>query len=165
MVQKNLHVISLFVANKPGVLLRIALVFSRRAFNIESLVVSPALDGRFSRMTITASGDKKTLQQIIKQTNKLIDVVHVSEHIGEGVIEKEMALIKVAARENNRPGILQLVEHFKARTVDFSEESLAVEITGSPDKLNAFVDMVSRYGIIEMVRSGRLIITRGKAKT
>src|SRR3990167_7843113 len=94
---KDLHTISVFVANKPGVLVRTALVFARRGFNIESLVVSPSLDGHYSRMTITANGDPETLDQIIKQVGKLIDVLNVTDHTDQNIIEKEMALIKIAA--------------------------------------------------------------------
>ena len=110
--RQNIHTISLFVANKPGVLLRICLVFSRRGFNIESLVVSPAFDGRFSRMTITAQGDRKTLDQIIKQCDKLVDVIHASEHDPSQSIEKEFALIKVKLKEDKRVELLNLVQHF-----------------------------------------------------
>lgn len=159
------HTISLFVANKPGVLVRIALIFSRRGFNIESLVVSPALDGRFSRMTITAQGDPKTLEQIIKQASKLVDVVHAFEHSGGDAVEKELALIKVKATPQHRTGVLQVVTHFKAQTVDLTHDSLILMATGSTEKLDALEEMLSEFGIIEVVRTGKVVMARGKDLT
>lgn len=159
------YTISLLVANKPGVLIRICLAFSRRAFNIESLVVSPALDGRFSRMTITASGDRKTLEQIIKQTSKIVDVVHCFEHTGENVVEKEFAFIKVKASAKIRSEVLQIVDHFKAQTVDLSHRTLIIQITGNSEKLDAMIDMLIPYGIMEVVRTGKIIMARGKENT
>ena len=160
MSRSDIHTISLFVANKPGVLLRIALIFSRRGFNIESLVVSSALDGRFSRMTITAKGDPKTLEQIIKQANKLIDVLHATDHIDEDCIEQELAMIKVKTCDN-RSEVLQIVRHFKAETVDLSEESLVIQSTGRSDKIDAMIDMLKKFEILEIVRSGKMAMKRG----
>ncbi len=165
-VTTNNHTISLLVANKPGVLVRISLVFARRGYNIESLVVSPALDGKFSRMTITAEGDKETLEQIIKQTAKLVDVVSATEHkVEEGILEKEMALVKVTCQEGDRTAIFQIVEHFKGLTIDFSEESLIISITGSTEKLNCAISMLKKFGIKELVRTGKILMTRGSAQT
>lgn len=161
----DVHTISVFVSNKPGVLLRVCLVFSRRAFNIESLVVSPALDGRFSRMTITASGDRQVLDQIIKQTSKIVDVVHCVEHNEDNAIEKELALIKVKASKETRTGILQLIQHFKAQTVDIGPKSLIIQITGNTEKLDAMIDMLEPYGLIEVVRTGKIVMARGSEKT
>jgi len=159
------HTISLLVANKPGVLVRIALVFSRRGFNIESLVVSPDLDGRFSRMTITARGDRSVLEQIIKQAAKLVDVVSANEHEGEHV-EKELALIKISIKdEQKRAQLLQIVHHFKAETVDLAQESLVIQATGSTKKLDAMIEMLSAYTIKEIVRTGKVLMARGKEKT
>jgi len=159
------HTISLLVHNKPGVLLRICLVFSRRGFNIESLVVSPAIDGRFSRMTITAEGSKHTLEQIIKQTEKLIDVLHATEHTDESVIQKEMALIKVKATEKDQTSILQVVDHFKGQTLDFSEDSLIIQITGTTEKCDACIDLLNKYTILEVVRTGKVLMARGAEET
>jgi len=135
-----LHTISLLVRNKPGVLVRTALVFSRRGYNIESLVVSPAFDleiegyksatGEFSRMTITCSGDPVILEQIIKQLEKLIDVVHAIDHTGQSVIESEIALVKVKATLAERTGVLQIAENFKAKVVDFGTDSVILRVTG-----------------------------------
>ncbi len=165
--EKNsaIHTISILVSNKPGVLVRIALVFSRRGFNIESLVVSPALDGRFSRMTITAIGEPKVLEQIIKQVNKLVDVLHASEHPPEDAIEIELSLIKVKINNATRNEVLQLTNHFKCDTVDFTEKSLIIRSTGKTDKLDAFISMLSKYGILEIVRTGKILMARGSEKT
>ncbi len=163
--KKNIHTVSVFVSNKPGVLVRVALVFARRGYNIDSLVVSPAQDGRFSRMTITAKGDPKTLDQIIKQLSKLIDVVHASEHFPEDAIEKELALIKVKASVDLRAEIFQLVDHFKSLTVDITDESMIIQVTGGTEKLDAFIGLLKKYGITEIVRTGKIVMARGQEMT
>ncbi|NDC83018.1 acetolactate synthase small subunit [bacterium] len=162
---QNSHTISLLVANKPGVLLRISLIFSRRGFNIESLVVSPTLDGRFSRMTITAQGDPSILEQIIKQAAKLVDVVHATEHKDISAVQKELALVKVKLNPETTGRVLQVVEHFKATTVDLTSNSLIIQATGSSEKLDAMISFLSEYGIIELVRTGKIVMARGKEKT
>jgi acetolactate synthase-1/3 small subunit len=160
-----IHTISLFVNNKPGVLVRVALVFSRRAFNIESLVVSPASEGRFSRMTITCSGDPATLEQVVKQLTKLVDVVHAIDHTGEQAYETEIALVKVECPLDGRTHILQIAEHFKARVVDFGTESVMLQIHGASEKLDAFIELLRPSGVTELVRSGKLLMARGKRVT
>jgi acetolactate synthase-1/3 small subunit len=159
------HTISLLVANKPGVLLRISLIFSRRGFNIESLVVSPTLDGRFSRMTITAQGNPGILDQIIKQASKLVDVVHATEHRDQTAVQKELALIKVKITPENTSEVLQVVQHFKALTVDITAHSVIIQATGSTEKLDAMMEFLATYGIIELVRTGKIVMARGKEKT
>ncbi len=159
------HSISLLVSNKPGVLIRIALVFARRGYNIDSLVVSPEQDPRYARMNIVASGDTETLQQIIKQLNKLVDVLHARDHTGEVVVEKELALIKTHCPADQRTEILQVVEHFKAETIDLSDQNIMVQVTGGSDKLDAIIKMLAKYGIQEIVRSGKLIMVRGDLET
>jgi acetolactate synthase-1/3 small subunit len=159
------HTISLFVNNKPGVLVRVSLVFSRRAFNIESLVVSPAAEGRFSRMTITCSGDPDTLEQVVKQLAKLVDVVHAIDHTGDQAYETEIALLKLECPLDERTHILQVAEHYKARVVDFGAESLILQIYGSSEKLDAFTDLLRPFGVAELVRSGKLLMARGKRRT
>ncbi len=161
----NQHSISLLVNNKPGVLIRIALVFARRGYNIDSLVVSPAHNGKYARMNIVASGEPKTLEQILKQLNKLIDVLHAKDHTGETVVEKELALVKVRCASEKRSEILQIAEHFKAQTVDLSENTLMLQITGGTDKLDAAEMMLDKYGIAEMVRTGKVIMARGETGT
>lgn len=160
-----IHTISLFVANKPGVLLRVALIFSRRGYNIESLVVSSALDGLFSRMTITAKGDPAILEQIIKQAAKLVDVVHAAEHKNIDAVETELALIKVKKHDEKHAEILQVVDHYKGRTLDFSDDTLIVQISGATDKIDAFVEMMKPYGVIELVRTGKVVMARGQEDT
>ncbi len=155
------HSLSLLVANKPGVLVRVSLIFSRRGFNIESLVVSPTMDGRFSRMTITACGDRNTLEQIIKQAQKLIDVVTVSEITHEEGVEKELALVKVKSHDSTRADLLQIIQHFKAETVDLHQDSLVIQVTGSTEKLDAMLDMLGTFGILEIARTGKIVMTRG----
>jgi acetolactate synthase-1/3 small subunit len=159
------HTISLFVNNKPGVLVRVSLVFSRRAFNIESLVVSPAAEGRFSRMTITCSGDPDTLEQVVKQLAKLVDVVHAVDHTGDQAYETEIALLKLECPLDERTHILQVAEHYKARVVDFGAESLILQIYGSSEKLDAFTELLRPFGVAELVRSGKLLMARGKRRT
>ena len=159
------HSISLLVNNRPGVLIRISLVFARRGYNIDSLVVSPAHNGKFARMNITASGEPKTLEQIIKQLNKLIDVIHAKDHTGEITVEKELALIKVNCPADKRTEILQVAEHFNSQSVDLSETTLMLQVTGSTEKLDAMELMLDKYGIKEMVRTGKIIMARGAADT
>ena len=161
----NQHVLSVKVANKPGVLMRTTQIFTRRGFNIDSLVVSPALDGKFSRMTIGCTGDPETLDQIIRQLSKLIDVHHAVEHNMVNTLQKELALIKVAVDSSSRTEVLQLVTHFDAQTVDFTEDSLVIEVTGNTDKLDAMVKMLMRYGIVEVVRTGKVVMARGSEET
>jgi acetolactate synthase-1/3 small subunit len=163
--QAQIHTISLFVNNTPGVLVRVALVFSRRGFNIESLVVSPGAEGRFSRMTITCSGEPEVLEQIIKQLAKLVDVVHAIDHTGNLAYETEIALIKIEAPAEERTEILQIAEHFKARVVDYGTESMILQAYGSSEKLDALISLLRPYSIAELVRSGKLLMARGKSTT
>ena len=161
-----LHTISILVRNKPGVLVRIALVFSRRGYNIESLVVSADVaNGQFSRMTITCSGDPETLEQIIKQLTKLIDVVHAFDHTGQAVIETEIALVKLECEVDQRTEILQIAEQFNAKVVDYGPDSLILRIYGASDKLDAFLTLLQQYKIVELVRSGKILMARGLATT
>jgi acetolactate synthase-1/3 small subunit len=172
-VSPPLHTISLLVRNKPGVLVRVSLVFSRRGYNMESLVVSPALSiagldaapGEFSRMTITCSGDPDTLEQIIKQIEKLVDVVHAIDHTGQAVIESELALVKIRVGLKERTEILQIAENFKAKVVDFGAESLILRCAGETEKLDAFISLLKPFGIIELVRSGKILMARGLDET
>ncbi len=164
-ITKQIHTISLFVNNKPGVLVRVALVFSRRAFNIESLVVSPTAEGRFSRMTITCTGSQEDLEQVVKQLAKLVDVVHAIDHTGDASYETEIALLKLEASLDRRTEILQIAEHFKARVVDYGTESLILQAYGSSEKLDAFIDLLRPFELSELVRSGKLLMARGKRVT
>lgn len=159
------HSISLNVSNKPGVLVRISLVFSRRGYNIDSLVVSPSLDGRFSRMNIVASGNPDILQQILLQLNKIVDVLHATDHTNQDIVEKELALIKLKVDSDQRAALLQIVDTFKAITVDITNTSVIVQVTGSSDKLDAIKTMLNEFEVVEFIRTGKVIISRGEEIT
>jgi acetolactate synthase-1/3 small subunit len=159
------HTISVYVNNKPGVLVRVALVFARRGYNIESLVVSPASQGDFSRMTITCSGDPETLEQIIKQLAKLVDVVHATDHTGDSSYETEIALVKLEARIDQRTEILQIAEHYGAKVVDYGPRSLILRVFGGSEKLDTFIELLRPYGLLELVRSGKILMARGVRET
>ena len=161
-----LHTISMLVRNKPGVLVRIALVFSRRGYNIESLVVSTDVtNGEFSRMTITCSGDPETLEQIIKQVTKLIDVVHAFDHTGQFVYETEVALVKIQCKLSERTEVLQIVELYSAKVVDYGVDSLIVRIVGAAEKIDVFLSLLRNYQIVELVRSRKILMARGLSTT
>ena len=165
MAREDSHSISLLVNNKPGVLIRISLVFARRGYNIDSLVVSPAHNRQFSRMSITASGDPETLVLILGQLNKLVDVIHATDHTGDVVVQRELALIKVDCTAERRTEVLQISEHFKCQSVDISDTTLLLEATGNSDKLDALELILEKYGIVEIVRSGKLVMARGASAT
>jgi len=160
-----LHTLSVLVNNQPGVLARIAQVFARRGYNIESLVVSPAADGRFSRMTIGARGEEAGLDQIKAQCNKLIDVIHCYDHTVDDIVSKELALVKIFVGPDRRAEALQIGEHFGCKTLDLSSDSLILMVTGDSGKLDAMISMVSDFGIIELVRTGKVVMTRGSGTT
>jgi acetolactate synthase-1/3 small subunit len=161
-----LHTLSVFVNNQAGVLMRICQVFARRGYNIESLVVSQGRDSRFSRMTIGLKGAPEGLEQIIKQVNKLIDVIHCSEHTSADSVVKEMLLIKFLATDGQgRTDALQIVEHFNGKTVDLTPTSMVAQITGDSPKIDAAVGMLSQFDIIETVRTGKVVMARGEQPT
>ena len=159
------HMVSLYVANKFGVLNRVALVFARRGFNIDSLVVSEAYDPAFSHMNIVATGDEKTIVHIINQLNKLVDVVHATDNTGKDVIQRELALVKVSCVPEKRAEVLDVVHTFKGHVVDLAEKALTVQVTGTTEKVDALHRMLGRYGVIEMVRTGKVIVSRGEEVT
>ena len=159
------HTLSVYVTNKPGVLARIAQVFARRGFNIESLVVSPAMDGTFSRMTIGVTGAPEGLDQIIRQLNKLVDTLHCIDHTGEDAVIRELALVKIKCRANQRSEVLQIVEHFGCKTVDLTENSMIIMGTGASDKVDAFIGMVRNFDVVEVVRTGKVLMARGEHVT
>ena len=162
---KNMHTISVYVSNKPGALARIAQVFSRRGFNIESLVVSPAINGRFSRMTITCTGNPEGLDQIMKQIMKLIDVLHCIDHTADSSVMREMGLIKIAVEAGERSEALQIAEHFGCKTVDLTPHSMILQVVGDPAKIDALEEMLSQFEIVELVRTGRVVMSRGHQVT
>lgn len=160
-----IHTLSVYVANKPGVLARIAQVFARRGYNIDSLVVSPSTDGRFSRMTIAVKGSRDGLDQIIKQTCKLVDVVHCGEHSGSRSVVKELALIKIRVGADGRTEVLQVAAHFGARTMDLTETSMILMVTGNSEKLDACIGMLKKHDVVEVVRTGKVVMARGDDPT
>lgn len=157
------HTITALVENRPGVLARVAGLFARRGFNIESLAVSITDDVTVSRMTIVVSGDDAVLEQITKQLNKLIDVIKVIDYTDMPVVERELAMIKVNAEPKNRAEIMQLVDIFRAKIIDISERTFTIEVTGSVAKVNALESLLEPYGIQEMVRTGKIAMARGSA--
>jgi len=155
------HTIALIVENKPGVLVRIAALFSRRGFNIDSLTVGATDKPDRARMTISVDGDEVVLEQVTKQLNKLINVIRVSELAPEESVERELAVIKVAARKEDRSEIMQIVSVFRAKIIDVSPRSMIVEVTGSEDKVEAMVRLLRQFGIKEMARTGKVSMVRG----
>jgi acetolactate synthase-1/3 small subunit len=165
MNNKTIHTLSVYVANTPGVLARIAQTFSRRGYNIESLVVSPAIDGHFSRMTIGVSGDAEGLDQSIRQVSKLIDVLHCTDHTFDDAVVKEMGLIKIAVSAEDRGEALQIAEHFGCKTVDLTDTSIMLQVVGDPAKIDALMEMIEKFKIIEIVRTGKVLMARGAETT
>ena len=161
----GVHTISLYVNDKPGVLVRVALVFSRRGYNIESLVVSSASEQGYARMTITCSGEEETFEQIIKQLAKLVDVVHAEDHTKEEMVETEVALIKVAVPLEGRTTLLQIAEHYKAKVVDYGTENIMLRVYGESAKLDSMMSLLGPYDVREVVRSGKIVMARGTAQT
>ena len=155
------HTITALVENKPGVLARVSGLFARRGFNIESLAVSITDDVTVSRMTIVVEGDDTVLEQITKQLHKLIDVIKVEDYQGMPIVQRELAMIKVNAESSNRPEIMQLVNIFRAKIIDISDKTFTVEVTGSVEKVDALENLLSPYGIKEVVRTGRIAMMRG----
>lgn len=159
-LKKDLHTISLLVRDAPGVLVRVAMVFSRRGYNIESLVVSPGAHAGFSRMTVTCSGDPAILEQMIKQLAKLVDVVHAIDHTTSDRFETEIALIKVRCEGESRRETLEIAEHFNAKVVDYAEQSVILRVYGGSDKLDAMIALFDEESVVELVRSGKIVMTR-----
>ena len=162
MGKEKTKVIAALVENKPGVLHSVSNMFRRRDFNIESITVGPTEQHDLSRMTITVNGDEKTLEQVVKQMSKLIDVVKVSRLEPENIVTRELALIKVNVPDvKNRSDVINCVEVFRGRVVDVAPEALTIEITGTPDKIDAFLNLMRTYGIMELARTGITALSRG----
>lgn len=159
------HTLSVLVNNRPGVLMRICQVFARRGFNIDSLVVSQGRDARFSRMTIGIIGDPSGLEQIIKQVNKLIDVMHCFEHTSDNSVVRELLMIKIECSPEERSQALQITEHFAGKTIDLTPNSMIIMITGESSKADAAITMFSQHNIIETVRTGKVVMARGEQPT
>ena len=158
------HTISVIVGNKPGVLSRVAGLFSRRGYNIESLAVGTTEDPKVSRMTIVAEGDDQDLEQIIKQLYKLIDTIRVFDIPKDQEIERELVLIKVSSTEKTRKEITDIVKLFNARIVDISEKSLIIDVCDEEDKVINLENMLRKFGIQELVRTGKIALQKGITK-
>jgi acetolactate synthase I/III small subunit len=155
------HVLATLVENKPGVLARIAGLFSRRGFNIDTLAVGPTDDPNISRITLTLDGAVHPIDQVTKQLHKLVNVLKIRDMEPEETIAREMALFKVTAAVENRAEIIQFADIFRAKIVDVSRRTMTIEVTGSAEKVEAFERMIRPHGLVEMVRTGEIAIARG----
>ncbi len=155
------HTLSVLVENKPGVLTRVAGLFSRRGFNIDSLAVGPTEHPEVSRMTIVVSVEGSPLEQVTKQLNKLVEVIKIVELDSSASVTRELLLVKVRADSTSRGQVLEIVTLFKARVVDVTTESITIQLVGNVDKLADFLRMIEPYGVRELVQSGMVAIGRG----
>lgn len=155
------HTISVLVENKPGVLARIAGLFSGRGYNIDSLSVGETQDPAVSRMTIVSKGDDDIIEQITKQLNKLIDVIKVQDFGDKEFVDRELVLIKVSCTSQNRSEIMQIVDIFRSKIVDVSHNTITVELTGAEKKVSAFIELMKPFGIKELARTGKVAVARG----
>lgn len=155
------HTLSVLVENKPGVLTRVAGLFARRGYNIDSLAVGMTENPAISRMTIVVDGDEYVIQQVTKQLDKLIDVIQVLDITSEQYVERELILIRVNASPAVRGEIMQIVDIFRARIVDIGKDSLIIEATGDLGKINAIESSMKPFGIMEVVRTGKVAMVRG----
>ncbi len=158
----DLKPIAVLVRNERGVLARVAGLFARRGFNITSLAVGETEDPRFSRITVAVSGDDATLEQAVKQLNRLVSVIKVMDLSKGSRVERGLALIKVRAKPEDRAEILQLVQIFRARVDHVDHQSMVVEVTGERAKVQAMIDMLKPHGILEMVRTGQIALGRSE---
>ncbi len=158
------HIISVLVENKAGVLAKISGLFSRRGFNIESLAVGPTEDEKISRITLEVNAETHSIEQITKQLYKLINVLKIQELDPSNIVERELVLIKVSTDNNTRAEILEIANIFRASIVDVAKKSLVIEMTGTSRKIKGMEELLRPYGIIELVRTGKIAITRGSKK-
>ena len=159
------HILSIVVENKPGVLSRIAGLFARRGFNIDTLAVGPTDDERVSRITLTLDGAMHPIDQVTKQLHKLINVIKIRDLEPEDTVARELALFKVAADGASRAEVMQMCDIFRAKVIDVTKRSLTIEVTGTAEKIGAFERIVRPFGLIEMVRTGEIAISRGRGET
>jgi acetolactate synthase I/III small subunit len=155
------HIVSVLVENRAGTLSRVSGLFSRRGFNIDSLTVGETEDPSISRMTIAVTGEERVLEQIVKQLEKLIDVIAVRELEPSACLRREIILIKIGADEKVRPAVLEITDIFRARIVDVSQTTITVEATGNMEKLNGLLLLLRPYGILELARTGLVALERG----
>lgn len=159
------HILSILVENKPGVLTRVAGLFARRAFNIDTLAVGPTDDPTVSRITLTLDGAVHPIDQVTKQLHKLINVLKIRDLEPDETLARELALFKLSVDGSGRAELLQICEIFRAKIVDVAKRSVVVEITGTTDKIEAFERLVRPFGLIEMARTGEIAISRGRNET
>jgi acetolactate synthase I/III small subunit len=162
MITNQRHTVSLLVDNQPGVLSRIAGMFSGRGFNIESLCVAPTMDPLISRITLTTAGNDMVIEQVIKQLNKLVNVIKVYDLTGSNFVEQEMALVKVRANPEHRAEILRLVDIFRCKVLDVSSTHYIIEATGNQEKLSALFNLLKPIGIKEIARTGSIALPRDR---
>lgn len=156
------YVLSVLVENEPGVLSRVAGLFSGRGFNIDSLNVAPTFEENVSHMTITTYGDNAIMEQIMKQLHKIVPVIKVMEYKDQAAVEREMMFVKVQAEGASRGEILRIVEIFRCKVVDVSHNEITIEATGNHDKLEAILGLLQRFGIKEVARTGSVAMKRSK---
>ena len=159
------HLLSLMVENRPGVLARIALLFSRRGFNIDTLAVGPTDDPDISRVTLTVDGAVHPIDQVTKQLHKLVNVIKIRDMEPAATVSREMAMFKVNASAENRGEIVEFSQIFRAQIVDVSRRTMTIEVTGTADKIDAFERMVRPHGLIEMARTGEVAIARSRPES
>ena len=159
------HILSILVENKPGVLTRIASLFARRGFNIDTLSVGPTDDDHISRITITLDGANHPIDQVTKQLHKLVNVLKIRDLEPADAVSRELAMFKIAADGVQRAEVMQLCEIFRGKVIDVTKRSLVVEVTGTVDKIEAFERNVRPFGLIEMMRTGEIAISRGRGET
>ena len=157
------HTLSVLVEDESGVLTRIAGLFARRGFNIDSLAVGPAEKAGISRITMGVNGDDRTIEQLTKQLYKLINVLQVANITNIPCVERELMLVKIQTNTNTKSQILEIIKIFRAKVVDFAEESFIIEITGNPGKVAAIQKILSKYGIFEVARTGKIALVRESA--
>ncbi len=158
-----LHTLAALVENHPGVLARVAGLFARRAYNIDSLSVCQTENPELSRMTIVVNGDDQIIEQVRNQLNKLVAVHTVMDLTEENIVDRELALVRVKVSAETRSEVLQIVDVFRGRVVDMGRSNITVELTGDTGKLDAFVNSISPYGLVELVRTGKIAIKRSDA--
>ena len=154
------HTISILVENRFGVLARVAGMFSGRGFNIDTLNVGPTLDASASRMTIVVRGDDKILEQVIKQLEKLVNVIEIQDFRDEDYVDRELVLLRVKATSKTRPEVMQICDIFRAKIIDVQPETLAIEVTGSDGKTSKFLALMERFGILDLTRTGKVALPR-----
>ena len=159
------HVLSILVENRPGVLARVAGLFSRRGFNIDTLAVGPTEDPEVSRITLTVDGAVHPIDQVTKQLHKLVNVLKIRDLEPEECVARELALFKVSDDAESRAQVMQFTDIFRGKVIDVSKRSLTIEITGTDEKIEAFERMIRPFGLIEMVRTGEIAISRGRSAT